>query len=145
AIGLVQLDRLPDFVSRRRANHAALLAELRRHDDVLILPEETPGAETCWFGFAVTIRPDAGFTRRDLVTHLHGAGIDSRQLMAGNLLRQPAYAEVTHRVVGGLDTTDLIADRSFWIGCYPGLTDAMIDHAVGTFDSFRSGAVARAA
>ena len=145
AIGLVQLDRLPDFVARRRANHAALLRELRRHDDVLILPAETPGAETCWFGFAITIRPEAGFTRRDLVTHLHDAGIDSRQLMAGNLLRHPAYSEVTHRVVGGLETTDLIADRSFWIGCYPGLTDAMIDHVVATFDSFRLGAVTRAA
>jgi CDP-6-deoxy-D-xylo-4-hexulose-3-dehydrase len=113
--------------------------------DVLILPAETPGAETCWFGFAITVRPDAGFTRRDLVTYLHARGIDSRQLFGGNLLRQPAYADVPHRVSGGLQTTDLIAERSLWIGCYPGLDRAALEYVAETFAAFRSGAVMRAA
>ena len=114
---------------------------LRRPD----APEQTPGAETSWFGFAITVRPDAGFTRRDLVTHLHERGVDSRQLFGGNLLRQPAYADVPHRVSGGLQTTDLIAERSFWIGCYPGLDQAALEYVADAFAAFRAGAAARAA
>ena len=145
AIGLAQLDRLPSFVAARRRNHAFLREALAPHADVLMLPAETPGAETCWFGFAITVRPDAGFTRRDLVTYLHARGIDSRQLFGGNLLRQPAYADVPHRVSGGLQTTDLIAERSLWIGCYPGLDRAALEYVAETFAAFRSGAVMRAA
>jgi CDP-6-deoxy-D-xylo-4-hexulose-3-dehydrase len=145
AIGLAQLDRLAAFVAGRRANHAFLREALAAHSDVLILPEETAGTEPSWFGFAITIRPDAGFTRRDLVTHLHASGVDSRQLFGGNLLRQPAYAGVPHRVAGGLETTDLVAERSFWIGCYPGLDRAALEYVTETFAAFRSGAVARAA
>ncbi len=146
AIGLAQLDRLESFVEARRRNHAFLRDALAPHGDVLILPEETPGAATCWFGFAITVRPDAGFTRRDLVTFLQEQGIDSRQLMAGNLLRHPAYADVPHRVVGDIATTELIAERSFWIGCYPGLHRPALEHVAEAFAAFRSrGAVARAA
>ena len=145
AIGLAQLDRLEAFVATRRRNHAFLREALAPHSDVLMLPEQTPGAEPSWFGFAITIRPDAGFTRRDLVTHLHERGVDSRQLFGGNLLRQPAYADVPHRVSGGLQTTDLIAERSFWIGCYPGLDQAALEYVADTFAAFRAGAAARAA
>jgi CDP-6-deoxy-D-xylo-4-hexulose-3-dehydrase len=145
AIGLAQLDRLESFVATRRTNHAFLREALAPHADVLILPEPTPGAEPCWFGFTVTVRPAAGFTRRDLVTYLHARGIDSRQLMGGNLLRQPAYAGVTHRVAGSLETTDLIAERSFWIGCYPGLDRAALEYVADTFAAFRAGSAARAA
>jgi dTDP-4-amino-4,6-dideoxygalactose transaminase len=112
---------------------------------VFVLPEAAPGSEPCWFGFAITVRPDAGFSRRDLVTYLHARGIDSRQLFGGNLLRQPAYADVAHRVVGGLETTDLIAGGSFWIGCYPGVDRAALEYVAETFAAFRSGVVARAA
>ncbi len=146
AIGLAQLDRLPDFVAARRANHAFLRDVLAEHADVFVLPEATPGSEPCWFGFAITVRPDAGFTRRDLVTYLHARGIDSRQLFGGNLLRQPAYAGVPHRVAGGLETTDLIAEGSFWIGCYPGVDRAALEYVAETFAAFRqAGSVARAA
>ena len=137
AIGLAQLDRLSAFGRARRRNHAALAAGLAAHEDVLVLPDATPGADPSWFGFALTIRPDAGFDRRELVTHLQADGIDSRPLMAGNLLRQPAYAEVAHRVSGSLETTDLIAERSFWIGCYPGIGPDRIEHVLSSFDRFR--------
>jgi CDP-6-deoxy-D-xylo-4-hexulose-3-dehydrase len=145
AIGLAQLDRLPDFVAARRENHAFLREALAGHSDVLVLPEATPGSDPCWFGFALTVRPDAGFTRRDLVTYLHTRGIDSRQLFGGNLLRQPAYAGIPHRVAGGLETTDLIADGSLWIGCYPGVDRAGLEYVAETFAAFRSGALRRAA
>ncbi|HLK42146.1 MAG TPA: DegT/DnrJ/EryC1/StrS family aminotransferase, partial [Thermoleophilia bacterium] len=126
-------------------NHAALRDGLVEHGDVLVLPEATPGADPSWFGFALTVRADAGFDRRALVTHLREWGVDSRPLMAGNLLRQPAYADVEHRVVGELDTTDLIADRAFWIGCYPGMNERHVEHVVESFAAFRRDRLARAA
>jgi CDP-6-deoxy-D-xylo-4-hexulose-3-dehydrase len=145
AIGTVQLSRVDDFVARRRRNHAQLLESLRPHQEYLILPEESPQAVASWFGFAITVREDAPYTKHDLVTHLDRNGIDSRQLMAGNLLRQPAYVGVTHRVAGGLEVTDRIADGSFWIGCYPGIEPAHIDHVAASFEEFHRGHARRAA
>jgi CDP-6-deoxy-D-xylo-4-hexulose-3-dehydrase len=145
AIGTVQLSRLDDFVARRRRNHAALREALAQHEQYLILPEEAPEAHTSWFGFAITVRPDAPYTKHDLVTHLDRHGIDSRQLMAGNLLRQPAYAGVEHRVAGSLEVTDTIADGGFWIGCYPGIEQAHVDHVASCIDAFHQGAARRAA
>ena len=145
AIGTVQLSRLDDFVARRRRNHAALREALARHEEYLILPEEAPQAHTSWFGFAITVRPDAPYTKHDLVTHLDRSGIDSRQLMAGNLLRQPAYAGVEHRVAGSLEVTDLIADGGFWIGCYPGIDQAHVDHVASCVDAFHRGLARSAA
>ena len=145
AIGTVQLSRLDDFVARRRRNHAALREALAAHESFLILPEEAPEAHTSWFGFAITVRHDAPYTKHDLVTHLDRNGIDSRQLMAGNLLRQPAYAGVEHRVAGSLEATDAIADGGFWIGCYPGIEQAHVDHVASVVDAFHRGAARRAA
>jgi CDP-6-deoxy-D-xylo-4-hexulose-3-dehydrase len=145
AIGLAQLDRLDDFVARRRANHAYLRAALAAYEADLILPEEAPDARASWFGFAVTVRPEAGFSRAALVAHLQRRGIDTRQIFAGNLLRQPAYQGVAHRVAGDLRTTDVIADRAFWIGCYPGLDQAALDHVAESFDGFARTGARRAA
>ena len=145
AIGTVQLSRLDDFVARRRANHAFLRAALEPYTEHLILPEETPGAEACWFGFALTVRPDAPYTKHDLVTFLAESGIDSRQLMAGNLLRQPAYADVPHRVAGSLEVTDQVLDGSFWLGCYPGITAAHREYVAESFARFHSRSLRRAA
>ncbi len=145
AIGTVQLSRLDDFVARRRRNHAALRDALAAHEEHLILPEEAPEAHTSWFGFAVTVRPEAPYTKHDLITYLDRHGIDSRQLMAGNLLRQPAYADVEHRVAGPLAVTDLIADGGFWIGCYPGIGQAHVDHVASCVDAFHRGSARSAA
>jgi CDP-6-deoxy-D-xylo-4-hexulose-3-dehydrase len=145
AIGTVQLSRLDDFVARRRQNHSFLRAALAPWNEYLILPEQDERAETSWFGFAVTVRPEAPYTKHDLVTHLHDHGIDSRQLMAGNLLRQPAYADIEHRVAAPLAVTDLIADGAFWIGCYPGIGAAEREHVAACFAEFHSTRHRRAA
>jgi CDP-6-deoxy-D-xylo-4-hexulose-3-dehydrase len=145
AIGSVQLSRLDDFVARRRRNHAAILAALQPFEEYLILPEEAPQAVTSWFGFAITVRSGAPYTKHDLVTHLDRSGIDSRQLMAGNLLRQPAYTGIAHRVAGGLEVTDQIADGSFWIGCYPGIEQAHMEHVAAAFAAFHRGRTRSAA
>jgi CDP-6-deoxy-D-xylo-4-hexulose-3-dehydrase len=92
------------------------------------------------------VRADAGFIRTDLVRHLELGGVATRQLFGGNLLRQPAYQDVKHRVVGSLENTDAIAERSFWMGCFPGLDREHLDHAVGLVRGFCRGAgAARAA
>ena len=78
-------------------------------------------------------------SRRELVRQLEGAGIATRQIFAGNLLRQPAYADTVHRVVGRLDVTDQIAEQSLWIGCYPGIGSEAIEHVAATFDRWRNG------
>jgi CDP-6-deoxy-D-xylo-4-hexulose-3-dehydrase len=145
AVGVAQLDRLHEFVAARRANHAFLRGALARHEDLFVLPEATVGAEPSWFGFALTIREDAGFSRNELIGHLEGSGVATRLLFGGNILRQPAYRGVEHRVVGGLATTDAIAERSFWIGCYPGLDAERLEWIASCFDAFRKGGSRRLA
>jgi CDP-6-deoxy-D-xylo-4-hexulose-3-dehydrase len=140
AVGHAQLQRLDQFVAARRANHAFLREALSELEDVLVLPEATPSSDPSWFGFALTVRPDAGFGRRALVDHLEAAGVATRLLFAGNLLRQPAYADVEHRVVGSLETTDLVAANTFWVGCYPGLEQPHLEHVADTLRGFVAGA-----
>ncbi len=128
AIGRQQLRKLDSFVAARRANHARLRAALVPYEDFLILPEATPGSEPSWFGLLVVVRDGAPFTRRDLVQHLEQHKVQTRQLFAGNLLRQPAFKGVQHRVVGGLTNTDKIMNDGLFIGVYPGLTNAMLGY-----------------
>ncbi len=132
-------------MARRRANHAYLRAALAGLEDVLVLPEATPGCEPSWFGFCVTVRPETGLARRDLVDALEGAGIATRLLFGGNLLRQPAYQGIAHRVASSLATTDVVMTNTLWVGCYPGLTDAHLDHVAETFHAWRASARREAA
>ncbi len=135
AVGVAQLDKLPGFIAARRGNFARLHEGLRELEDVLELPEATACSEPSWFGFPMLVRPGAPFTRQELVRHLESRKIGTRLVFAGNLTRQPAYAEATYRVVGDLSTTDRVMRDAFWIGVYPGLTPAMLDYMV---DSIRS-------
>lgn len=145
AVGTAQLARLDAFVSRRRNNHAYLRSALAHLEDVLVLPEPTPGSEPSWFGFAVTVRPDAPYGRTELVRHLEAGGVATRQLFGGNLLRQPAYKDVRHRLAGPLDVTDMIAERTFWIGCYPGLDETHLEYAATRLCDFHRTASRHAA
>ena len=126
AVGVAQLDKLDGFIEARKNNWALLRAGLAPLEEHFILPEATPGSEPSWFGFALTVRPEAPFTRFDLVQHLESRRIGTRQLFGGNLLRQPAYQGHDIRVVGDLTNADIITEGTFWIGVYPGLSDEMI-------------------
>ena len=137
AVGLAQLDKLPAFIEARRRNWRRLRDGLERHADVLMLPEPTPRSDPSWFGFSLCVSPDAPFGRPELVAWLEGAGIATRQIFAGNLIRQPAYRDMDHRVAGDLTATDLIMNQGLWIGVYPGLSDEMVDYMVAAFDRFR--------
>jgi len=130
AVGCAQLKKLPGFVAARRANFGHLRRALEPLADRLILPEATPGADPSWFGFPITVR-DPG-ERNRLVRGLEAARIGTRLLFGGNLLRQPAYRGIPHRVAGTLAGADQVLHGTFWVGVFPGLTPAMLDHIAGT-------------
>jgi CDP-6-deoxy-D-xylo-4-hexulose-3-dehydrase len=136
AVGLAQLDRLDGFIAARRHNFALLLEGLRPLEEWLILPQATPGGVPSWFGFPITVRPGAPFTRAALLAHLTAARIGTRLLFGGNLLRQPYMRGRPHRVVGTLEGADLVTERSFWVGVYPGLSPAAIDYMIDSITGF---------
>jgi CDP-4-dehydro-6-deoxyglucose reductase, E1 len=136
AVGVAQLERLPGFIEARRRNFATLHAGLRELDDVLVLPEATPHSEPSWFGFPILVREDAPFTRDALTRFLESRRIATRLLFGGNLVRQPAYAGVKHRVVGDLANSDRVMHGAFWIGVHPGLTEEMIAWMVDSVREF---------
>ena len=127
AVGLAQLDRLDGFIAARKANFARLRAGLADLEEFLILPEATPGSDPSWFGFPLTVREGAPFTRDALTIHLNEMRIGTRLLFGSNLLRQPYMAGRPHRVVGDLTNANRVVERTFWIGVYPGLDAARID------------------
>jgi CDP-6-deoxy-D-xylo-4-hexulose-3-dehydrase len=127
AVGLSQLEKLPGFLLRRQANFQHLLVRLQPLRQHLILPEATRGAEPSWFGFPLTVREGASKTRDEIIRHLDGAGIGTRLLFGGNLLRQPAYLGIPHRRVGDLAQADRVMRDTFWVGVYPGLSPAALD------------------
>jgi len=139
AIGCAQLKKLDDFVAARRRNWAALRAMLAPCEDRLLLPETPPGSEPCYFGFVITVRPEAGFPRSELVNFLEAAKIETRNLFCGNLVRHPAYDESEYRIVGELRNTDAIMNDTFFIGVYPGMSDAHLAYIGETFQRFMKG------
>ena len=136
AVGVSQLDKLPAFIAARKRNWQRLRAGIQPFEDWFILPEPTPGSDPSWFGFLLTLRPGAPFTRNELIRTLEQAKIGTRLMFAGTLLRQPAYINIRHRVIGELPNTDLIMNNSFWVGVFPGLTDEMIDYVIEVFTRF---------
>jgi len=135
AIGVAQLEKLPEFAARRRENFGYLREALRPLKDVLIMPEATEGADPSWFGFLMTVREGSPVSRDELVRALEGAGIQTRMLFAGNMTRQPVFNGMRergegYRVVGELVKTDRIMNDAFWIGVYPGMTEEMLDYMV---------------
>ena len=136
AVGVAQLKKLPDFIEARRHNFNRLYAGLKKFEEVLILPETTPKSNPSWFGFAITVRPGAPFSRLELVQHIESRRIGTRLLFGGNLMRQPAYIGMPHRVVGSLTNANIITDNTFWLGVYPGLNDEMVDFMIATVAEF---------
>jgi CDP-6-deoxy-D-xylo-4-hexulose-3-dehydrase len=136
AVGVAQLRKLPGFIAARKRNWKMLRAALEPYEEFLILPEATANSDPSWFGFAITVRPEAPFSRADIVRHLEENKIATRLLFGGDLTRQPAYKGIEHRVVGDLKNTERIVSNTFWIGVYPGLTMAMLEYVVGQFERF---------
>jgi CDP-6-deoxy-D-xylo-4-hexulose-3-dehydrase len=136
ALGVAQLGRLPDFIAARQRNFQRLYDGLKPYEEHLILPTWDPRADVSWFAFPMTVRDEAPFRRRELLQWLEGALIETRLLFAGNIIRQPAYRDITHRTVGELTNSDLVMRGAFFVGVYPGLDDARIDYMLETFAAF---------
>jgi CDP-6-deoxy-D-xylo-4-hexulose-3-dehydrase len=132
AVGVSQLEKLPGFMARRKANFNYLRERLLGLEDRFILPTSLEDADPSWFGFPITLREGGGSNRLKLLQTLTEARIDHRLLFGGNLLRQPAYRDIPHRIVGSLKNADRVMEGTFWIGVFPGLTQAMLDHVVAT-------------
>jgi len=136
AVGVAQLEKLPDFIDRRNANWKRLHKGLKPLEEFLLLPKATKRSEPSWFGFPITVKEGAPFSRFDLVQHIESRRIGTRQLFGGNLLRQPAYKGMPMRVVGNLTNANIVTESTFWIGVYPGLTNEIIDFMVNTITEF---------
>ncbi len=141
AIGCAQLEKLPSFVEARKKNWRKLRDGLNNLADKFILPEPAENSDPSWFGFLLTVKENAGFTRDDIVKHLESKGIQTRMLFAGNIIKHPCFDEMRktgegYRVVGDLRNTDLIMNQTFWIGVYPGMTEKMVSFMVNQIRSF---------
>jgi CDP-6-deoxy-D-xylo-4-hexulose-3-dehydrase len=138
AVGVAQLRKLPRFIEARKKNFATLRKALTSLDEFFVLPEATPKSDPSWFGLPLMVRDNAPMNRDELVRYLnHERKVATRNLFGGNLVRQPAYSDVKHRVVGDLKNADDVMNRVFWIGVYPGLTDPMLDYMVESLASIR--------
>jgi CDP-6-deoxy-D-xylo-4-hexulose-3-dehydrase len=136
ALGLAQLQKLPGFAKARKANFHTLFEGLSRFQEALILPRWDPRADVCWFAFPITVRDNQRFTRKDLIRWLEENKIETRFLLAGNIVRQPGYAGIQHRTVGGLPNTDLVMRSGFFVGVYPGLSQDMLAYIIEQFEAF---------
>lgn len=140
AIGCAQLGKLDDIVERRRHNFKVLREGLEG-TPWLILPEPQKNSDPSWFGFLISVEPDAPFTRNDLSKYLESCKIQTRNLFAGNLLKHPAFDQMRksgegYRVAGDLKGTDFIMNNTLWIGVYPGMSDEMLHYMVSTIREF---------
>ncbi|MBT9139126.1 MAG: GDP-4-keto-6-deoxy-D-mannose-3-dehydratase / pyridoxamine-phosphate transaminase [Syntrophomonadaceae bacterium] len=139
AVGVAQLKKLPEFIEARRCNFQTLYEGLRDLEEFFILPEATPNSNPSWFGFPLAVRPEAPFTRSQVVQYLEKQKIATRLLFGGNLVRQPAYRDVRHRVIGYLKNSDFVMNHVFWIGVYPGLSQAMLEYILDCFHRIPQG------
>lgn len=135
AIGLAQLEKLPNFIEARKRNWQLLRDQLSTLEEFFILPEATENSDPSWFGFMLSVREGSGLQREKVVNHLEANKIQTRMLFAGNLIKHPCFDEMRreqkgYRVVGELPVTDQIMRDTFWVGVYPGMSGEMVEYTV---------------
>lgn len=134
SVGVEQLKKFPHFMERRRHNWDRLYHALAQSAaaEKLILPEPADHSVPSWFGFLLSVRPESGKKRDDVTRYIEEHNIQTRLLFAGNLIKHPCFDQIrgtnAYRVIGELKNTEYIMNHTFWVGVYPGMTDAMIDH-----------------
>lgn len=141
AVGCAQMEKLDDFTEKRRTNWNKLQELLQDVKENLILPKPLEGSAPSWFGYVITVPEKANFTRDELVAELENKNIQTRNLFAGNLIKHPCFDEYrgdmnVYRMISDLHNTNAIMNQTFWIGVYPGMTDAKIRYMADTIKAF---------
>lgn len=136
AIGAAQIDKLPEFCEKRKQHFKKYIDMLGMYHQYFILPEATAGTDPAWFSFIVTLKENLPFTRDELTRHLNEHKIETRNLFAGNMTRQPAFVSKNFRVADHLNNTDYVMNNTFFLGTYPGLTDEMFAYIEEVFTGF---------
>jgi CDP-4-dehydro-6-deoxyglucose reductase, E1 len=136
ACALAQMDRLEEFIAKRRANFAYLRNRLQSCVQFLHLPETTPNSEPSWFGFPLVLKESSGVKRTDLINFLEQNKIGTRLLFAGNLTKQPYMAGRNFRISGDLTNTDIVMNQTFWLGTFPGLQEEQLDYIANKLEEF---------
>lgn len=136
AIGVAQMDKLPGFCEKRKANFKTWLKIFWKYPQYFTLPEATEGSDTSWFAFIVTLKENTPFTRDEIIRYLDANFIETRNLFAGNIIKQPAFMNKNWRIADNLNNTDYIMNNTFFLGTYPGLTDEMFVYAEKVLDDF---------
>ena len=139
SVGVSQIDKLDKFIEARKNNWEKLYEGLKHLEEFLILPVKEANSDPSWFGFALTIKEKAPFSRPDLINFLDERKINSRFLFGGNILWQPAYSNIEHREIGSLTNSNTVALSTFWLGVFPGLTNEMIAYVIESINEFVEG------
>lgn len=141
SVGCAQLKKLPEFVKARKNNWNYLREQLDDLKDVFILPEKTENSDPSWFGFLLTVKENSRIARDEIVQYLEKHNVQTRLLFSGNIIKHPCFDEMRlkqkgFRISGDLNTTDIITEKTFWIGVYPGMTKEKLDYMVKLIHNF---------
>lgn len=136
SVGLAQLSKIGTFIEKRKENFNWLKKHLEKHEKYFLLPKETENSEPSWFGFPILIKDNAPFSLLELNRYLFSHNVDTRPIFTGNITKQPYFKNKQFRIIGNLNNTDKMMERTFWIGVYPGLTVDMLEYVVKIIDEF---------
>jgi CDP-6-deoxy-D-xylo-4-hexulose-3-dehydrase len=136
AIGTAQIDKLPEFCEKRKANFHQWKQIFSKYSEYFILPEASKDSDPAWFAFIITLKEDAPFKRDEITSYLNSRLIETRNLFGGNLAKQPAFMNKNYRIADHLQNTDYIMNNTFFLGTYPGLQKEMFQYADGVLHEF---------
>jgi CDP-6-deoxy-D-xylo-4-hexulose-3-dehydrase len=136
AVGVAQLEKLPSFISKRKENFRELNNFLKSFEDYFLLPRVLDNHDPSWFGYPITVENNAPFTRDEFTQYLESKGVQTRLVFAGNLTKQPAFLNVTYRVVGDLKNTDVVMKDTLFIGVYPGIDKIRLEYMMNAISDF---------
>jgi len=136
AIGSAQMDKLNYFCEKRKYNFNRYQKIFSKYSDFFIIPTPTHKSDPAWFSYIITLKNNSPFKREELLQFLNNNYIETRNLFAGNIIRQPAFIDTKYRIAENLENTDYIMNNTFFLGTYPGITNEMLDYIETKIDEF---------
>ncbi len=134
AFGLAQLAKLPELNQRRDAVWKTINAFLKGYSQYLVLPHSYYGAEPSWFGYAIQVRPDASFTRKQLVDSLVESQIEIRPIFAGNIVEHEAWSDTGYNLANVPNNAISASERGFFIPSWP-MNNQAVEFLLDTLDT----------